>query len=69
MPFRSAADPEQIALISAVLDAYCEENGIATGTTEQDAIAHRILFLFGTGVTDKEQLSAMLKSSMQKSPS
>lgn len=60
MPFRSEANPEHLALMKRVLDKHCETHAIAVDSPAHEAVARRILYLFGTGVTDESLFAALL---------
>ncbi len=60
MPFRSEANPEQVAMMTRVLDAHCATYGIGADSPLRESVASRILYLFGAGVTDEKLFAALI---------
>jgi hypothetical protein len=61
MPFTGILDPGQLAIITAVLDEYCRQAGIATDHPEREALAHRVLTFIALGVRSPGELMDELR--------
>jgi hypothetical protein len=59
MVFDEVADPEQVAVLSEVFEAYCQSRDI-TEEADRDAAAARILSLFNFGITTIKELNEAL---------
>lgn len=61
MPFRNAADPEQLALLRNALAEICAELGIRdSDAISRNEIAERILWHHGNGVDNLERFKRIL---------
>lgn len=60
MPFRSIATPEQLALLTQVVEDHCADVGIATGTISSEAVARSVMAQFERGVSSYDDLRAAL---------
>jgi hypothetical protein len=60
MPFRGAASPEQLAVLTSVLDDHCRKIGLTEDHPEREALAHRVMALFNNGVLDLDDLKQAL---------
>jgi hypothetical protein len=65
MPFTGIIDPEQLALLTKVLDSHCRAHGIADAETREQ-VAFRIVSLFGRGARTAEELVAALRLSDER---
>ncbi len=61
MPFQGIVDPDKLAALSRLFEAYCAENGIGPDHPDRNRIAHRIMALFTAGVSTVDQLASALK--------
>ena len=61
MPFTGIIDPEQLALLTAILDSHCRARGIADAGA-RDEVAVRLVSLFGSGLQTAEELTGALLS-------
>jgi hypothetical protein len=59
------ANPNQLAVLSAALDDYCLEAGIAPSDVAREEVARHILDLFNRGVDDRDELLSALRSSVR----
>ena len=59
MPFRSVVHPEELALLTKVLNDHCERFGIPHGP-ERDDVADLILKLFRVGKVGIDELEKSL---------
>jgi hypothetical protein len=63
MSFNGIAHPEQLKILTTVLDEYCRAHDIRPGTpAHQDAACH-IMALFNAGVLEPEKLVHALQTS------
>ena len=60
MPFSGFADPEQLKILTSVLDDYCHANCIEEWAPERAAAGRLILSLFEQGWQSHEELLGML---------
>ena len=60
MPFEGIANPEQLAVLTRVLDDHCRNIGLAEDHPEREALAHRVMALFNNGILDIEDLKQAL---------
>jgi hypothetical protein len=56
MPFMSVPDPEQVAILSNVLDDMCSGAGIEADSPERQELAELIINLFWDGNSTAEEL-------------
>lgn len=56
MKFGSTANPQQLAAMGHVVDAYCRHLGIDHGTPEEEHIASLVLALHEVGVRGENEL-------------
>lgn len=60
MPFREITDAEQLALLTTVLDNYCQEKGIEATDPSRDELGRFLLTLFSAGTRNPKKLMASL---------
>lgn len=53
------ADPEQLAVLSKVFEAYCQSHDL-TRDADREAAAMRVVALFNSGITTVEGLTEAL---------
>jgi hypothetical protein len=58
--FVAAVNPEQLAMMTRVLDDYCKERGIADASREREDTARLIITLFQHGCHTADELSEAL---------
>jgi hypothetical protein len=56
MKFGAVANPQQVATMAGVVDAYCRHVGFAPGTPEREDVAAKILALHDIGVRGQNDL-------------
>ena len=64
MPFRDIADPEQLAMLTAVLNDICDEAGIEPGSDEHEEAAYLVMRFYWAGYRTADQLSTALHKAM-----
>jgi hypothetical protein len=69
MPFTGIMDPEQLAVLTKVLDDHCAERGIERSSPDGLDAGHVILSLFGNGAQTVEELKAALDAALARDPS
>jgi len=57
---RGIAEPDQIKMLARIVNDYCERHRIAS-IEEREAVAIKIMCVFGRGIDDPDQLSAELE--------
>ncbi len=62
MPFTGMVPPEQLKILSEVLDEYCKANSVFDEATKREAAA-RIMALFTNGFHTMDELRASLLAS------
>jgi hypothetical protein len=60
MSFSGFADPEQLKILTSVLDDYCREHGIDDHSPERAAVGRLLVSLFEQGRQSREDLATML---------
>jgi hypothetical protein len=60
MKFGTVANPQQVAAMANVVDAYCRQAGIEPEAPEREQIAAKIVALFETGIRSQNDLLAAL---------
>ena len=60
MPYSIVVEPEQLAILTAVVEAYCKENGIDPTSDEREEVARLVMRLFCQGIATAEELRIML---------
>lgn len=64
MPFRDVADPEQIAMLKAVLNDICHDAGFEPGSDEYDDVAYMVMRFYWAGCRTERQLKTVLHKGM-----
>jgi hypothetical protein len=62
--FVAAVNPEQLAMMTRVLDDFCRERGIADASQEREDTARLIITLFQHGCQTADELSAALQGGL-----
>jgi hypothetical protein len=60
MPCSGVVEPEQLAILTAVVETYCEENGIDPAGDEREEVARLVMKLFCQGIATAEELRTVL---------
>ena len=60
MPYSGDVDPEQLAILTAVVEAYCKENGIDPTSDEREEVARLVMKLSYRGIATAEELRIVL---------
>lgn len=60
------AYPEQLELLTGVLNAYCRDHGISPGTPEYEKVAAGIMVLFRNGFDQADTIRAMLEQERKR---
>ena len=60
MRFGATANPQQVAMMANVVDAYCRQAGIEPENPERERVAARIIALYEIGVRGQNDLLAAL---------
>jgi hypothetical protein len=60
MPCSGVSDPEQLAILTAVVEAYCKENGIDPASAEREEVARLVMKLSCRGIATAEELRTVL---------
>jgi hypothetical protein len=61
-------DPEQLAILTAVLGDICLAAGIEPQSTEREEVASLILHFYGSGYRTTDELKAALDRAMRELP-
>lgn len=56
MKFGATANPQQVAAMGHVIDAYCRHVGIDAGTPEERHVASLVLALYEAGIRGENDL-------------
>ena len=62
MPFSGIVEPEQLAILTALVDAYCKEQGIDPASDEGEQVALLVMTLFSVGASTAEELGVALRA-------
>jgi hypothetical protein len=60
MKHNGVADPDQLAMLTKVLEIYCTQSGILANSPEREHIAATLMALYERGIADEEKLVAAL---------
>ena len=60
MPYSGDVEPEQLAILTAVVEAYCKENGIDPASHEREEVARLVMKLSYRGIATAEELRTVL---------
>jgi hypothetical protein len=66
MPFRDVIDPEQLAMLNAVLNDICHDAGIEPDSPEREEVAYLMMRFYWGGYTTADQLKAALDNAMRQ---
>lgn len=61
MAWSSAATPQDLAMMTQVLEEYCSEQRIVKSGLLREAVAERIYMLFESGIKSPEAIVAELR--------
>jgi hypothetical protein len=61
MPFRHILEPEQLAILAAVLDDICAAAGIELQCPEREYVAGLVMHFYGRGYRTADALRAALE--------
>ena len=64
MPFRDIADPEQLAMLTGVVNDICDEAGIDPASPEHEEVAFMVMRFYWAGYRTAPQLKAALDKAM-----
>ena len=64
MPFRDVADPEQLAMLKAVLNDFCHEAGVEPGSEAYDDVEFMVMRFYWAGYRTDRQLKKVLRKAM-----
>ena len=60
MPYSGDVDQEQLAILTAVVEAYCKENGIDPAGDEREEVARLVMKLYCRSIANAEELRTVL---------
>ena len=60
VPLIGIAHPEELALLTAALEAYCRKAAIEPGSSSYEDAARLIMSLFNRGASSAEELAAAM---------
>jgi hypothetical protein len=60
MAYSGVVEPEQLAVLTAVVETYCRENGIDPTGNEREEVARLVMKLFCQGIATAEELRTVL---------
>jgi hypothetical protein len=67
MTFNGIYSPEQLAVLSKVLDDHCQNFGIEPSSPEHENASYLIMALFEKGAQTAEELQAALEATLTAS--
>jgi hypothetical protein len=62
MFYDGSADPQQLAMLTKVLNDYCSEAGIPDGHAAKEHFGRRLMSLFKSGIDQPDQLTAKMNT-------
>jgi hypothetical protein len=65
MPLRHTLEPEQLAILTAVLDDICSAAGIEPQCPEREYVAGLVMHFYGRGYRTADELRAALEEAMR----
>ncbi|WP_349003730.1 hypothetical protein [Mesorhizobium sp. CN2-181] len=68
MRLNGIAGPEQLAVLTGVLDDFCRSNAIASNSEERDNVGRLLVSLAERGWQKADDLKAMLTASRRSQP-
>jgi hypothetical protein len=60
MPYSGVVEPEQHAILAAIVEAYCKENGIDPTSEEREEVARLVMKLSFRGIANAQELRKVL---------
>jgi hypothetical protein len=60
MPHSGVVEPEQVAILTSLVEAYCKENGIDPTSDEREEVARLVMKLSCRGIATAEELRTVL---------
>ena len=60
MSYSGVVEPEQLAILTAIVEAYCKENGIDPTSDEPEEVARLVMKLVCHGIATAEELGTVL---------
>ena len=66
MSFNGIADPQQLAVLSSVLDAICLEAGIGLHSPEREDVAALVMRLYWDGCRTLDEFRAAVDDAMER---
>jgi hypothetical protein len=69
MPYAGIVEPEQLAILTAIVEAYCKENGIDPTGDEREEVARLVMKLYCRGIATAEELRTVLLGPMHSAGS
>ncbi|MDX8526619.1 hypothetical protein RFM68_19135 [Mesorhizobium sp. MSK_1335] len=60
MSVQGAIDPDELAMLTGILEEHCQSRGIAADSIDRDNLAVRLITLFASGITDIDDLKRAL---------
>ena len=66
MPFHDYIEPDQLAILIAVLDDVCRAAGIPQNSLEREDVAMLVMHCYGRGFRNADELRAALDKAMQE---
>jgi hypothetical protein len=60
MPQDGVVEPEKLAILTALVEAYCKENGIDPTSDEREDVARLVMDLYRRGIVNAEELRTEL---------
>jgi hypothetical protein len=64
MPFRDIVEPDELAMLTALLDDICHDAGIEPDSPERDEAAYLVMRFYWSGYRTADQLKAALDRAM-----
>jgi hypothetical protein len=64
MPFTGLVDPEQLEVMSKVLNDHCASCGVEPSTPEYESAGYLVMSLFINGAQTVEELKAALEAAL-----
>ena len=63
LPNNGIAHPEQLAILTAAFQEYCQAAHIEPGTPAYEDASRLVMILFGVGISDAAELARLLRTS------
>jgi hypothetical protein len=65
MPFRHITDPEELAMLTAIVDDICRDAGIEPDSPDRDEAACLVMRFYSNGYRTANELKAALDRAMR----